>query len=87
MNIKLGLVKNFVKPLNKEGQALANFKSNLVNLSFAKIKEGVFADPEIKKCSKTNNLKHILSLGEAAAWNSFRLIVSDFLENNKSPNY
>ncbi|CAK9829696.1 hypothetical protein ANTRET_LOCUS6991 [Anthophora retusa] len=32
-------------------------------------------------------LENYLSSAEVAAWNSFKLIVSDFLGNNNSPNY
>lgn len=87
LHIKLGLIKNFVKALSKEGQVFAYLKSIFVNLSFAKIKEGVFAGPEIKKLLKDQKFETFLSPDEAAAWNSFRLIVSNFLGNNKSPKY
>lgn len=35
LHIKLGLTKNFVKALNKEGQAFTYLKNIFVNLSFA----------------------------------------------------
>ncbi|CAK9820022.1 hypothetical protein ANTQUA_LOCUS10411 [Anthophora quadrimaculata] len=33
------------------------------------------------------NLEHKLSSAEVAAWNSFKLIILDFLGNSKNPNY
>ncbi|XP_022900735.2 uncharacterized protein [Onthophagus taurus] len=83
LHIKLGLFKNFVKALDIEGQAFAYLRTLFENLSFAKIKEG----PQIKKLLKDDKFQTYLSSVEAAAWNSFQLIVSDFLGNNKSPNY
>lgn len=40
LHIKLGLVKNFVKALNKEGQALVYLMQFFPKLSDAKVKEG-----------------------------------------------
>lgn len=87
LHIKLGLIKNFVKALNKEGQAFAHLITIFRNLSFAKIKEGVFDGPDIRKLLKDKTFQTYLSPDEAAAWNSFQLIVSGFLGNNKSPSY
>lgn len=87
LHIKLGLIKNFAKKLDKEGEAFAYLRSIFPYLSLAKIKEGVFAGPEIKKILKDEKFPKLLSPIEAAAWNSFRLVVENFLGNNKSPNY
>lgn len=87
LHIKLGLIKNFVKAINKDGEAFAYLKTIFPHLSSAKIKEGVFDGPQIKKLLQDQQFEHILSPNEAAAWNSFRQIVSGFLGNNKSSNY
>lgn len=87
LHIKLGLLKNFIKALDKEGDAFAYLKTLFKSLSFAKIKEGIFDGPQIKKLLKDEQFQTYLSSDEVAAWNSFKLIVSDFLGNNKSPNY
>ncbi|CAK9833042.1 hypothetical protein ANTRET_LOCUS9781 [Anthophora retusa] len=87
LHIKLGLFKNFVKALNKESQAFTYLRTIFKSLSFAKIKDGVFDGPQIKKLLGDEEFERYLSPAEAAAWNSFKLIVSDFLGNNKSPNY
>lgn len=52
LHIKLGLIKNFAKKLDKEGRAFAHLRSIFTHLSYAKVKEGVFAGPEIKKVAE-----------------------------------
>jgi len=62
----LGLVKNLVKALNKESTALTYLISFFQALSYAKIEEGIFAGPEIKKLLKDNKFTTLLSSKEAA---------------------
>jgi len=62
----LGLVKNLVKALNKESTALTYLISFFQALSYAKIDEGIFAGPEIKKLLKDNKFTTLLSSKEAA---------------------
>ena len=45
LHIKLGLIKQFVKQLDPEGEALKYIKKLFPKLSEAKIKAGVFLDP------------------------------------------
>lgn len=87
LHIKLGLVKNFIKTLDKEGQAFTYLKTVFPNLTLGKIKEGVFDGPQIRKLLRNEHFETLLSHDENAAWNSFRLIVSDFLGNNRNPEY
>ena len=87
LHIELGLFINIVKALNKESQALTYLKILFKSLSVAKIKEGVFDGSQTRKLVKDKKFHTFLSPGETAAWNSFKLIVSDFLGNNKNPDY
>lgn len=87
LHIKLGLFKNVVKALNKEGQTFAHLRLIFPKLSIAKIKEGIFDGPQIRKVLIDEQFSLLLSPKEAAAWQSFKLIVSNFLGNNKSPDY
>ena len=50
--IKLGLMKQFVKALNKEGQYFQCIMSQFPELSDAKLKEGIFDGPQIRKLLK-----------------------------------
>lgn len=87
LHIKLGLIKNFVKALNKEGEVFSFLRTLFPQLSIAKIKEGVFDGPHIKKLLKSTDFPSYLTPVENEAWNSFQQVVTNFLGNNKSPNY
>lgn len=87
LHIKLGLVKNFIKALDKEGEAFSYLRIIFQNLSLAKISEGILDGPQIRKLLGNTQFETLLSSDEKAAWSSFRLIVSDFLGNKRSPNY
>lgn len=87
LHIKLGLAKNFVKKLDKEGKAFGHLRSVFTHLSYAKLKEGVLAGPEIKQLIKDTHFVDFMSPVEAAAWNSFKMVVENFLGNKKSPDY
>lgn len=87
LHIKLGLIKNFVKALDQEGEAFTYLKNIFPHLSDAKIKEGIFVGPQIKKLLNDPAFAELLSPIEAAAWDSFGLVVSCFLGKNKSRYY
>lgn len=89
LHIKLGLFKNLVKALQRNGNSLAfeHLKKIFPNLSNAKINEGVFVGPQIRKILKDTNFGSTLSADEANAFESFRAVCSGFLGNCKSPDY
>ena len=47
LHIKLGLMKNFVKVLHKNGSAFQHLSTVFPVLSAAKLKEGIFVGPQI----------------------------------------
>ncbi|XP_036332303.1 uncharacterized protein LOC118743646 [Rhagoletis pomonella] len=87
LHIKLGLIKNFVKALNREGPAFQYLVKLFPKLSYAKIKEGIFVGPDIRKLMADKEFTKCLTPDEAAAWASFQNIVHHFLGNHKSPNF
>ena len=87
LHIKLGLVKNVVKALDKTSVAFKQLCSTFPGLSEAKLKEGVFIGPQIKKMLGDKIFENSLSNTEKAAWNSLRLVIQDFLGNKKYENY
>lgn len=87
LHVKLGLFKNFVKALSKDGDSFRYLKSIFPNLSDAKIKEGVFVGPQIKKILGDDKFSSILSENELKAWDSFRRVVTCFLGNFRSLDY
>ena len=50
--IKLGLLKQFVKALNKEGACFKYTQDKFPNLSAEKVKQGVFVGPQMRKLTK-----------------------------------
>lgn len=87
LHIKLGLMKNFVKAMNKEGEGFKYLREIFPQLSDAKLKEGIFVGPEIRKLLNDRNFEAILSAKELAAWKSFVSVVKGFLGNHKEDNY
>lgn len=87
LHIKLGLIKNFVKALDREGPAFEYLAKLFPKLSVAKIKEGIFVGPDIRKLMADRNFAKCLTPNEAAAWVSFQDVVHNFLGNHKSPDF
>lgn len=80
-------MKNFVKALNKDAPSFQYLTKFFPKITQAKLKEGIFVGPQIRKLLKDENFANHLSSVEAAAWDSFKQVVSGFLGNNKDPNY
>ncbi|GFY79637.1 uncharacterized protein TNIN_112911 [Trichonephila inaurata madagascariensis] len=67
LHIKLKLMKNFVKSINKDGEAFQHLGSKFSRLSDAKIKEGIFMGPQIRKIMKEPAFDQNLEGKEEAA--------------------
>ncbi|XP_058862618.1 uncharacterized protein LOC131704953 [Acipenser ruthenus] len=87
LHIKLGLMKQFVRALDKESAAFKYLQDFFPKLSEAKVKAGVFVGPQIKKILECNEFPKKLTSKEKAAWNSFVAVVRGFLGNHKAENY
>lgn len=87
LHIKLGLIKNFVKALDKGSEAFNHLKEKFPKLSEAKLKEGIFVGPQIRKLLKDPTFDTKLTDIQLAAWSSFKAIVKGFLGNTKDKNY
>ena len=61
LHIKLGLMKNFVKALDKNGEAFHYLKALLPKISDAKLKEGIFFGPQIRKLLNDNIFEKTLN--------------------------
>ncbi|GFO37320.1 hypothetical protein PoB_006382500 [Plakobranchus ocellatus] len=80
-------MKNFVKALNKDGQAFLYLRQKFPTLSDAKVKEGIFIGPQIKAMLKDEVFLTKMTPVESEAWNAFKTICENFLGNKKDPNY
>lgn len=87
LHIKLGLMKQFVKALSKEGECFTYLCGQFPGLSEAKLKEGVFVEPNIRKLMKDENFELKMEDQEKKAWKSLKQVVTGFLGNKKDPNY
>jgi len=87
LHIKLGLMKQFVKALPKDGDCFKYLCRKFPHLSEAKLKEGVFVGPDIRKMMFDSSFEATMSIKEKEAWISFKEVVTNFLGNVKAPNY
>lgn len=87
LHIKLGLIKQFVKALNKEGNCFEYLCKTFPALSEAKLKEGIFVGPQIRSLMKDTEFENVMEDKEKHAWNAFKEVVHKFLGNYKDPNY
>jgi len=87
LHIKLGLMKSFVKKLDSDTDAFQYLRNKFPGLSYAKVKEGVFIGPQIKKIMADEHFQDILSATEKDAWVAFKSVVTNFLGNKKCAEY
>ena len=87
LHIKLGLMKQFTKALNTENRCFLYLYQKFPKYSDAKIKEGVFDGPQIRKLFKDATFVSTMNDTEKAAWLSFKEVAANFLGNHKSANY
>lgn len=87
LHIKLGLMKNFVKAINRDGEGFAHLRQKFPRLSEAKIKEGVFVGPQIRELFKDSAFRNSLGDTERRAWDAFANLSKNFLGNRKAENY
>ena len=52
LHIKLGLMKQFVKALNKKGICFKYMQEKFPSVNAEKVKEGVFVGPQIRVLTK-----------------------------------
>jgi hypothetical protein len=87
LHIKLGLMKQFVTALDKEGLCFQYLCSLFPRISNQKITAGVFDGPQIRKLMKDLHFVDYMLSTEKAAWLSFKEVVENFLGNSKSVEY
>jgi len=71
LHIKLGLVKNFVKALDKNGRGFEYLRNKFPNVSDAKMKERTFIGPRIRELMQDKQFNEDLNVTERNAWLSF----------------
>ena len=87
LNLKLGLMKNFVKAMNQEEVAFAYLREKFPRLNEAKLKEGISIGPQVRDIIKEEYFDKLLQGDEEAAWDSFKFVVEVFWGNRRAQNY
>ena len=59
LHIKLGIMKQFVKAINKDGECFAFLSKKFAGLSNEKLKAGIFDGPQIRQLIKTPILSNL----------------------------
>jgi len=87
LHIKLGLMKNFVKAVDRTGSPFKYLAEKIPQLREAKIKEGVFMCPQIRRLFRGDMFESLLQGDEKKAWDVFSLVSANFLGNIRAENY
>lgn len=87
LHIKLGMIKQFVKALPVEGPAFDRLREIFPKISEAKLREGVFDGPQIRKLCRDDIFENKLENIERNAFVSFKEVVGSFLGNRRDHNY
>jgi len=87
LHIKLGLMKNLVKAMNKQNEAFLFIQKKFPHISDAKVNAGIFDGPQIRSLIKDPEFERTMNHIEKNAWNNFKSITTNFLGNQRSPEY
>ena len=83
LHIKWGVMKNFMKAIDWEGNRFVF----LQELSIEKFKAGIFDSPQIRELMKNPMFDESLSKAELSAWQSLKSVVKNLLGNYQSTEY
>jgi hypothetical protein len=86
LHIKQGLVKNFVKALDKSGEGFPCLRSKFSNLHHTKVKQGISDCPLLRTVLFHENFRRKLNSTVLAVRKSFKSLVC-FLDNKKDKNF
>ena len=86
LHIKLGLIKQFTKALDKDGGCFAYLCHAFPGLTTEKLKAGIFDGPQLRKLIRDPEFENSMNKVELEAWKAFVLVVKNFLGNNKASN-
>ena len=87
LHIKLGLMKQFVKALDKEGECFKYLCTKFPRLTYEKIKAAIFDGSQIRLLVKDQTFISTMKKEELNARKAFCDVVKNFLGNIKSPNF
>ena len=81
--LKLGLMKQFLKVLEKSERLFDFICFEFSGLSIEKKKNGVFDGPQIRQLLRDTSFVSSMNPIEARAWMAFTNVIKDFLANKR----
>ena len=84
LHIKLGLIKQFTKALNKDGDYFTYLCQAFPGFTTDKLKGGIFDGPQIRQLIRDPEFENSMNEVELEAWKAFVLVVKNFRGNNKA---
>ena len=87
LHIKLGLMKQFTRALDKDGRCFNYLWRAFPGVTIEKLKAGIFDGPQIRQLIKDTEFENSMNTLECAAWRSFVQVVNNFLGNKKAANH
>ena len=87
LHIKLGLIKQFGKALDKDDDCFNYIAKTFLGLSMEKLKAGIFDRPQIRKLVQDQTFTARMTVSERAASCSYVSVIREFLGNTKASNY
>ena len=83
LHIKLGVMKQFIKALDRDGDCFHYICSTFPRVSDEKKKAGIFDGPQIRTLLKGKHFMARMTAVEARAWVAFTNVVQGFRGNKK----
>ena len=87
LHIKLGLMKQFIKALDKEGECFKYLCTKFPRLTYEKIKASIFDGPQIRQLLKDLAFISTKKKEELNAWKAFSDVVKNIPRSIKSPDF
>ena len=86
LHIKLGIMKQFVKALEKDGDRFKYICMKFSGLTIEKVKAGIFYGLQVRQLINDANFCNFMNSAELSAWTAFTNVVK-FLGKTKAPNF
>ena len=87
LHIKLGIMKQVVKALSRDGDCFKYNCTKFLGSKIEKLKAGIFDGPQIRTLVNDCGFPNSMNEKESCAWSAFVETVKNFLENRKAVNY
>ena len=87
LHIKLGLMKQFVKTLDRNGDCSRYIRSRFPGTNYEKVRAGIFDGPQIRTLIRDLAFVLHMTVVESAAWCSYVSVVKEFLGKTKADCY